>query len=181
MLWTDKSDCEGGTSKKVNEPVTLFLLLLCMIWSFWHTVVITVVYWYSVAVHHVECHLCLTDITFHCRLQFKRVESSINDHWFWQVTVNTGATATATWGKTGDRLQHNQLLHSCALMLWSSCLWNGCFKDGDQVCDHSQSAVVFKALTCDKTGIRLSQSAIFRLWTNGIKLEIICSLFVSLH
>lgn len=69
---------------------------------------------------------------------------------------------------------HDHNYCDCAqYALWCHCFWNGCFKNGEQVCDHSQSASVFKQT--------LLQEMAIKWWSNGVKLPISSSPLVIIQ
>lgn len=77
---------------------------------------------------------------------------------------------------TGENVARNcsaSKMIEYAMNLQSHYLWNGCFEDRDQVCDHSQLAVIFKATEAsqgsNKMAIRRKKSAV-SFWLNLIKL-----------
>lgn len=71
--------------------------------------------------------------------------------------------------------------HIGIVNLWSPCLWNHCFKDVNQVCDHSGSVGLIVTLVnqdSNKTAIRRHQPII---GLSGVKLAITSNLFVIIQ
>lgn len=92
------------------------------------------------------------------------------------ITVVNNA---AIYGKQQlDTAAGSKFLRPC---FKACCLWNSCFKIGNQICDHSQSVADFEATLVsqdgDKVVLRQNQFTI-SLQLNGAELAITCDLLV---
>lgn len=99
---------------------------------------------------------------------------SANLVYLWEVMLQSHKGKR--WSETTAQ---PKLLQQCALNLQACCLWNGCLKSRDQVCDHLQSITDLKAnlvhRDSNKTTIRRSHFAI-SLWLNRVTSSNTCKL-----